>query len=99
MKNQKTYILIGTIALGGIVAYVIYKNMNKQPEVKYSEEEQTPTPTPSKTNPFKALLNQKFPEIKFKPTDYSYKNPFANVDTAIADNSLFNIKKDNDFIV
>jgi hypothetical protein len=45
------------------------------------------------------MLNKTFPAINFKPTEYSYNNPFADVNTAIADNSLFNIKKDNDFIV
>jgi hypothetical protein len=101
MKNQTTYIWIGTIALGGIVGYFIYKSVNKAPEVREynSDDEQTPTPAPTKTNPFKAMLNKTFPAINFKPTEYSYNNPFADVNTAIADNSLFNIKKDNDFIV
>lgn len=99
MKNQTTYIWIGTIALGGIVGYFIYKSVNKAPEVREYNSEDEQTPTPAKTNPFTAMLNKTFPAINFKPTEYSFKNPFADVNTAIADNSLFNIKKDNDFIV
>jgi len=101
MKNQKTYIWIGTIALGGIVAYVIYKNLNKQPEVKEynSEEEQTPTQAPAKTNPFKAMLGKTFAPITFKPTDYSVKNPFADVNTAIANVNPFNSSNPSERIV
>ena len=81
MKNQTTYIWIGTIALGSIVGYFIYKSVNKEPEVRDYDSEDKQTPTPAKTNPFTALLGKKFAPIDFKPTDYSVKNPFADANT------------------
>jgi hypothetical protein len=44
-----------------------------------------PTPTPTKPNPFTEMLKNPLPSsIGWKPKDYSVKNPFANVNTAIA---------------
>lgn len=95
MKNQTTYIWIGTITLGGVLGYFIYKTLNKNSNVAKNESvdevlDTTPTPALAKTNPFTAMLNKTFPAITFKPTDYSYKNPFADVNTAIANVNPFN---------
>jgi len=74
---------VGAFALGGLIVYAILKVKMKQPVVD-EVLDTTPTPAPVKKNPFTAMLNTTFPAIKFKPTDYSVKNPFADVNTAIA---------------
>ena len=76
MKNKKTYIVIGTIALGSIIGYVAYRFSNKNSNVLVNTKDDevldtTPTPEPVKSNPFTALLGQTFEPITFKPTDYS----------------------------
>ena len=76
---------IGAFALGGLIVYGIYKFTSKKP-VENEVLDTTPTPAPVKSNPFTALLGKKFAPIDFKPTDYSVKNPFADVNTAIANN-------------
>jgi LPXTG-motif cell wall-anchored protein len=88
-KNQIALIWLGSITLVGLAGYFILKTTKKKPEVvvdKIDEElGTTPTPAPApRPNPFTALLDKKFAPIDFKPTDYSVKNPFADVNTAIA---------------
>jgi hypothetical protein len=92
--ENKKYLIYGGVAfLVGSVGYFVYTTIsNKKPTlVKNATDETidtTPTPAP-KVNPFTALLGKKFEPITFKPTDYSVKNPFANTNTAIADNNPF----------
>jgi hypothetical protein len=91
-KNQIALIWLGTITLGVLGGYAFYKATNKKPIVVEDaiDEELGTTPTPApKPNPFTALLDKKFAPIDFKPTDYSYKNPFADIDTAIANVNPF----------
>ena len=94
-QNTKLALIYG----GGIVfasafAYWIY-SMKKNKAIVVENEpvdeliDTTPTPAPVKPNPFTAMLNTKFPAINFKPTDYSVKNPFADVNTAIANVNPF----------
>jgi hypothetical protein len=76
MKNQTTYIVLGIIALGGIIGYVSYKISNKNSNVVVNTKDDevldtTRTLAPVKSNPFTALLGQTFQPITFKPTDYS----------------------------
>ena len=71
MKNKTTLIWVGTIAIGSLLGYAIYKITYKKPVVNSDvlEEEQTPTEEPTKSNPFTAMLNNPFPDsIQFKPT-------------------------------
>jgi hypothetical protein len=86
-KNQIALIWLGSITLVVVAGYLVLRSTKKKPEVvvdKIDEElGTTPTPAP-KPNPFTALLDKKFAPIDFKPTDYSVKNPFADVNTAIA---------------
>jgi hypothetical protein len=91
MKTEnKKYLVYGGVALlVGSLAYFIYNAVTNKPVVeKKSTDDKvldtTPTPAPVKSNPFTALLGKKFAPIDFKPTDYSVKNPFADVNTAIA---------------
>ena len=88
-KNQIALIWLGSITLVVVAGYFVLKSTKKKPEVvvdKIDEEiGTTPKPAPApKPNPFTALLGKKFDPITFKPTDYSIKNPFADVNTAIA---------------
>jgi hypothetical protein len=94
-KNQIALIWLGTITLAVVGGYVFYKSTSKKPTVvdnaSVDENEiinTTPTPAP-KVNPFTSLLGKKFAPINFKPTDYSVKNPFADVNTAIANVNPF----------
>jgi len=87
--ENKKYLVYGGVALlvGGL-GYFIYNAVTNKPIVeKKSTDDKvldtTPTPAP-KVNPFTALLGKEFAPISFKPTDYSVKNPFADVNTAIA---------------
>ena len=95
-QNTKIALIYG----GGIVfasafaywMYTIKKNKASVADnaiVDNFVEQPTPTPAPVKPNPFTAMLNTKFPAINFKPTDYSVKNPFADVNTAIANVNPF----------
>jgi hypothetical protein len=96
--TQNTKIILiygGAIALGSAFAYLIYTmNKNKANVVDNSIVDDnevintTPTPAP-KVNPFTVLLGKEFAPISFKPTDYSVKNPFADVNTAIANVNPF----------
>ena len=93
-KNQIALIWLGSITLVGVAGYFILNTKKKKPEVVVDviDEElgTTPTPAPAtRPNPFTALLNKKFAPIDFKPTDYSVKNPFADVNTAIANVNPF----------
>lgn len=94
-KKQIALIWIGSITLVVVAGYTILKSTKKKTnfvEDKIDEElgtTPTPAPEPVKPNPFTALLNKTFPAINFKPTDYSVKNPFADVNTAIADVNPF----------
>jgi len=87
-KNQIALIWLGSITLVVVAGYFVLQNTKKKPVVVDKIDEElgtTPTPAPApKPNPFTALLDKKFAPIDFKPTDYSYKNPFADIDTAIA---------------
>jgi len=88
-KNQIALIWLGSIALVGVAGYFILKSTKKKPVIEDKIDEElgttpTPTPAPPRPNPFTALLDKKFAPIDFKPTDYSVKNPFADVNTAIA---------------
>jgi hypothetical protein len=95
-QNTKLVLIYG----GGIIfasgfAYWIYTmNKNKATVVDNAIVDDnevintTPTPAP-KVNPFTVLLGKEFAPIKFKPTDYSVKNPFADVNTAIANVNPF----------
>ena len=88
-KNQIALIWLGSITLVVVAGYFVLKSTKKKPEVvvdKIDEEiGTTPKPAPApRPNPFTALLDKKFAPIDFKPTDYSVKNPFADVNTAIA---------------
>jgi hypothetical protein len=87
-QNEK-YLMYGGVALlVGSLGYFIYERITNKPveEIKSTDKvlDTTPTPAPAKPNPFTALLGKKFAPISFKPTDYSVKNPFADVNTAIA---------------
>lgn len=93
-KNQIAIIWLSSITLVVVAGYFVLQNTKKKTNVvdDASVDEElctTPTPAPAKTNPFTALLNKTFPAITFKPTDYSVKNPFADVNTAIADVNPF----------
>jgi hypothetical protein len=88
-KNQIALIWLGSITLVVVAGYFVLKSTKKKPDVvvdKIDEEiGTTPKPAPApRPNPFTALLDKKFAPIDFKPTDYSVKNPFADVNTAIA---------------
>lgn len=91
--ENKKYLIYGGVAflVGSLGYFVLYTTIyNKKPSVvKNATDEEvintTPTPAP-KVNPFTALLGKKFDPITFKPTDYSIKNPFADTNTAIANN-------------
>lgn len=73
MKNKTTLIWVGTIAIGSLLGYAIYKMTYKKPVVKDDAStdevlDTTPTPEPAKSNPFTAMLNNPFPDtIQFKP--------------------------------
>jgi hypothetical protein len=94
-QNTKLVLIYG----GGIIfasgfAYWIYSMKKPKPTVVDNATDDeiidiTPTPEP-KVNPFTSLLGKKFAPITFKPTDYSVKNPFADVNTAIATVNPFN---------
>lgn len=93
-KNQIAIIWLSSITLVVVAGYFVLQNTKKKPnivdDVSVDEELGTmPTPAPAKPNPFTALLDKKFAPIDFKPTDYSYKNPFADIDTAIANVNPF----------
>ena len=99
-KNQIALIWIGTITLGVLGGYAFYRATNKKPivvEDTIDEELGTmPTPAPApRPNPFTALLGKKFAPIDYKPTDYSVKNPFADVNTAIANVNPFSSSINN----
>ncbi len=86
-KNQIAIIWLGSITLVVVAGYFVLQSTKKKPIVVEDaiDEELGTTPTPApKPNPFTVLLDKKFAPIDFKPTDYSYKNPFADIDTAIA---------------
>lgn len=90
-SENKKYLIYGGVAfLVGSVGYFVYSTLSKKkPTVVKDATDETidTTPTPAtKVNPFTALLGKKFEPIKFKPTDFSVKNPFANTNTAIANN-------------
>jgi hypothetical protein len=92
-ENKKYLVYGGVALLVGSLGYFIYNAVTSKPiVVKNATDDEvldtTPTPAP-KVNPFTALLGKKFEPITFKPIDYSVKNPFANTDTAIADNNPF----------
>jgi len=87
-ENKKYLVYGGVALLVGSLGYFIYNAVTSKPiVVKNATDDEvldtTPTPAP-KVNPFTALLGKKFDPITFKPTDYSVKNPFADVNTAIA---------------
>jgi hypothetical protein len=81
----------GGIVFASAFAYYIYSMKKSKPivveETIVDEVEEKVTPT--KPNPFTELLNKPLPAFSFKPTDYSVKNPFANVNTAIANVNPF----------
>jgi hypothetical protein len=88
-ENKKYLVYGGVALLVGSLGYFIYNAVTSKPIVVKNATDETkiinttPTPAP-KVNPFTALLGKKFDPITFKPTDYSVKNPFADVNTAIA---------------
>jgi hypothetical protein len=89
-ENKKYLVYGGVALLVGSLGYFIYNAVTSKPIVveeknPYSLPSPTPEPAP-KVNPFTALLGKKFEPITFKPFDYSVKNPFANTNTAIANN-------------
>jgi hypothetical protein len=90
--ENKKYLIYGGVAfLVGSLGYFVYSTIsNKKPTVVENatdDEVINTTPKPAtRVNPFTALLGKKFAPITFKPTDYSVKNPFADVNTAIANN-------------
>ena len=93
-KNQIALIWLGTITLVVVAGYFVLQNTKKKTilvEDKIDEElGTTPKPAPApKSNPFTALLGKTFAPIDYKPTDYSVKNPFADVNTAIANVNPF----------
>lgn len=92
-KNQIAIIWLSSITLVVVAGYFVLQNKKKKTivvEDKIDEElGTTPTPAPAKTNPFTALLGKTFAPIDYKPTDYSVKNPFADVNTAIANVNPF----------
>jgi hypothetical protein len=54
------------------------------------------TPTPTKPNPFTEMLKNPLPSsIGFKPKEYTFNNPFADVNTAIANVNPFNSNANN----
>jgi hypothetical protein len=92
--ENKKYLIYGGLAfLVGSLGYFVYSTISKKNSSvveNATDETIDTTPTPeTKVNPFTNLLGKKFEPITFKPTDFSVKNPFANTDTAIADNSPF----------
>lgn len=101
-QNTKLALIYG----GGIVfasafAYWIYSMKKNKPTIVKNETveevEQTPTTKTTKPNPFTQLLNNPLPtSIGWKPKDYSSKNPFADVRTAIASVSPFNATNSNE---
>jgi hypothetical protein len=93
--ENKKYLIYGGVAfLVGSLGYFVYSTIsNKKPTIVENatdDEVIDTTPTPAKkVNPFTSLLGKKFAPITFKPTDYSVKNPFADVNTAIANVNPF----------
>ncbi len=85
-QNTKLVLIYGGgILFASAFAYWIYSMKKPKPilvEEATVEEEQQVTPT--KSNPFTELLKKPLPAFSWKPTDYSTKNPFADVQTAIA---------------
>lgn len=93
-KNQIAIIWLSSITLVVVAGYFVLQNTKKKTivvEDKIDEElGTTPKPVPApKSNPFTALLGKTFAPIDYKPTDYSVKNPFADVNTAIANVNPF----------
>jgi len=93
--ENKKYLIYGGVAfLVGSLGYFVYSTIsNKKPSVVENATDDkvidtTPTPA-TRVNPFTSLLGKKFAPITFKPTDYSVKNPFADVNTAIANVNPF----------
>lgn len=90
-ENTKLFLIYGGgLVLASAFAYYIYSMKKNKPTVVEDVPVDevlgtTPTPAPVKPNPFTALLGKPLPAFSFKPTDYSVKNPFADVNTAIAD--------------
>ena len=88
-ENKKYLVYGGVALLVGSLGFFIYNAVTSKPIVVKKATDgtkvinTTPTPAP-KVNPFTALLGKEFAPITFKPTDYSVKNPFADVNTAIA---------------
>ena len=101
-KNQIALIWLGSLTLVVVAGYLVLKNTKKKPEVivdKIDEEigtTPTPAPTPVKPNPFTPLLGKTFAPIDFKPKDYSIKNPFADINTAIDNINPFNNTNSNE---
>lgn len=103
-KNQIALIWLGSLTLVVVAGYLVLKNTKKKPEVvvdKIDEElGTTPTPAPApKPNPFTPLLGKTFAPIDFKPKDYSVKNPFADINTAIDNINPFNNTNSNERLV
>jgi hypothetical protein len=87
-ENKKYLVYGGVALLVGSLGYFIYNAVTSKPIVVENATDDKvidTTPTPAqKVNPFTSLLGKNFDPITFKPTDYSVKNPFADVNTAIA---------------
>jgi hypothetical protein len=99
-QNTKLALIYGGgIVLASAFAYYIYSMKKNKPivieEAIVDEVEETPIPQPTKPNPFTELLNKPLPAFSFKPTDYSVKNPFADVNTAIANVNPFSVSNSN----
>jgi hypothetical protein len=89
-QNTKLVLIYGGgILFASAFAYWIYSTKKNKPIVveesiveKKEEEEEEVMPT--KPNPFTELLKKPLQSFSWNPTDYSTKNPFADVQTAIA---------------
>ena len=88
-ENKKYLVYGGVALLVGSLGYFIYNAVTSKPEVVEEEKPYSlpsPTPVTEKPNPFTALFGKKFEPLPLKTFDYSVKNPFANTNTAIANN-------------
>lgn len=86
-QNKKYLIYGGVAILVGSLGYYAYNSFTTKAPAQDDNQLPTPTPEPApapRVNPFTALLGKTFPSINFKPTQYTYTNPFADVNTAIA---------------
>ena len=102
-QNSKLALIYGGgIVFASLFAYWMYTIKKNKASVADNAivdnfvEEPTPKTEPTKPNPFTQMLNNPLPSsIGFKPKEYTFNNPFADVNTAIANVNPFNSNANN----